>query len=174
MQFLTADEAFEWCRTNEFPLEAIDDYPAPPMGSSFRFAIPTDAGKRVALATALWESVALSTSEVLVWVTFAGAWPSGECRPLAEAARSAWGATETLNEQPGHLVRIGESEEGLSLLVLATLFLWDCWILPIASNHALFVSHDEYAVAYGRSQSDLDGLIRKIGVLGVQAQPDAG
>jgi hypothetical protein len=136
------------------------EVPAP-----LRFRIPSDAGKRVALARVLWEATGAGTGETLVWVTERGIWPSGEHLPLAEAVRRGFGAELTLHEAPGHLARLGEDDAALSVLCLAVLFLWDCWILPSGGRPAVFVSHDEYGIVDTRG--DDMGLAERLSMLGV-------
>ena len=88
MQFLTREASEEWCAANGFHVDSGN--PNQPSGPSEKFEIPSDAGRRVALARLVWESVAGSAPQALLWVTDFGVWPSGEHRPLAESARSAW------------------------------------------------------------------------------------
>jgi hypothetical protein len=162
MQFLTRDACADWCATAGVALAADHTQPDEPPGPSEKFEIPSDAGRRVALARLLWELVAIPAPQVLLWVTEFGVWPSGEHRPLAESARTAWGAPGPLSAYPGHLVLLGEHEDGLSMLVLALLFLWDCWLLPSGGANAVFVSHDEFGLAYFRQDSEREALVRRL------------
>jgi hypothetical protein len=162
MQFLTRDGCAAWCATAGIQLAPDGASPQEPTSPSEKSEIPPDSGRRVALARLLWESVAASAPQVLLWVTEFGIWPSGEHRPLAESARSAWGAPAPLSAYPGHLVRLGEPEDGLSVLVLALLFLWDCWLLPSGGATAVFVSHDEFGRAYFRQDSEREALLRRL------------
>jgi hypothetical protein len=147
MQFLTREGSAEWCTANGFGLAPGREKPTQPHGPTVKFDIPSDAGRRVALARLLWESVARSAPQALLWVTEFGVWPSGEHRPLAESARAAWGAPGPLAAYPGQLVALSEHDDGLSGLVLAVLFLWDCWLLPAGGCRAAFLSHDEFGIA---------------------------
>jgi hypothetical protein len=165
MQFLSRDACAAWCATARIDCLSGDAYPREPSGPSEKFEIPADAGRRVALARLLWESVAASAPQVLLWVTEFGVWPSGEHSPLAESARTAWGAPGPLSNYPGHLVYLGEHEDGLSVLVLAVLFLWDCWVLPSGGTKAVFISHDEFGVAYFREESEREALSRRLELL---------
>ena len=119
--------------------------------TSFKFEIPSDAGRRVALARLLWESVAQGQPEVLIWTVDWSVWPSGEHMPLAMSLRSALGEVRGIDEAPGQLIRLGEDSAGISLLSIAILFLWDTYLLPVGGETALFVSHDEYGVLLTRS-----------------------
>ena len=172
MQFLTAEESRQWARRHGFNVnEAFGRPVASEVPGPLRFHIPADAGARVTLARTLWESAGQDAPEVLVWVTDWGIWPSGEHVPLAEAARRGLGAEHSLDDRPGHLVRLSESDAGLSILCLAVLFLWDCWLLPADSRPAVFVSHDEFGVADPRGDDrGLEGRLQALGVLADRAQ----
>ena len=166
MQFLTSDESRRWTEQHGYQLNAAFGHPiAGELDSPLRFRIPEDAGARVLLARTLWETAGDGVAEVLLWITDRGMWPSGEHLPLAEAVRRGLGAQDTLDTTPGHLVRLGESDAGLSILCLAILFLWDCWVLPAGGRPALFLSHDEFGVADVRA-GDF-GLGRRLSALDV-------
>ena len=49
--------------------------------------------------------------------------------PLADAVRRGLGEERPLDVAPGCLVRLGEDDQALAVLVTAVLFLWDCWVL---------------------------------------------
>lgn len=162
MQFLNPESCRKWCVDNGLSVESGSGFPQQPNGLTEQFEIPSDAGARVALARMLWETVAASAPYSLLWVTEYGIWPSGEHRPLAESARVSWGAPGPLAAYPGQLVALGEQEDGLSGLVLALLFLWDCWLLPAGASQAAFVSHDEFGIAVFREESDRSVFSRRL------------
>lgn len=166
MQYLTADESRAWATHHGYYLnEAFGRPLASEIRTPLRFQIPEDAGARVILARTLWETAGQGAPEVLVWVTDWGVWPSGEHPPLAEAVRREFGAEGSLDESPGHLVRLGEDDAGLSILCLAVLFLWDCWVLPADRRPAVFASHDEFGVVDPRG--DDRGLRGRLDALGL-------
>ena len=146
LQFLTGLECSNWASTRGYRLRKPPWRPQVDAAALHgqRFAIPEDAGARVALARMLWESVAAEVPEVLVWVTEWGVWPSGEHPPLAAAVRRGLGETRPLHEAPGAVVSLNEADAGLSLFVVAILFLWDCWLLLPNGQVACYISHDEY------------------------------
>jgi hypothetical protein len=74
-----------------------------------------------------------------------GVWPSGEHLPLFTRLREACGERRSLIDLPGHLFGTGDDDDGLSFLILATLFLWD-YSLYSESGAAIVVSHDEFGV----------------------------
>ena len=127
-----------------------------------RFRLPEDAGARVALARMLWDSLAADAPEVLVWLTEWGVWPSGEHLPLAAAVRRGYGETRSLDDAPGTIIGRDEADAGLSLVALAILFLWDCWLLLPGGKAACFLSHDEYGaiVATGQVLPDITTRLR--------------
>jgi len=85
--------------------------------------------------------------------------------PLAEAARRGMGAQRSLLEAPGHLISSGE-EAGLSMFLLAILFLWDCWVIPSGPTPAVFISHDEYGVVDLRhGDGSLTPRLKHLGVV---------
>jgi hypothetical protein len=53
------------------------------------------------------------------------------------------GDERSLDESPACLCDAGESDDGLSVVLVSCLFLWDCWIFSPTGSVA-YVSHDEY------------------------------
>jgi len=165
MQYLTADESRAWAVRRGYPVNASNGrLSESEVRDPIRFDVPEDAGARVILARVLWEAAGQGASEVLVWVTDWGVWPSGEHPPLAEAARRGFGAERPMHETPGHLARSGDDDAALGVLCMAVLFLWDCWVLPADGRPAVFVSHDELGVVDPRD--DDRGLRQRLEALG--------
>jgi hypothetical protein len=160
VRFLSPAECEAWCHARGFPV--AEGEPTPSFPDPIEFQIPSDSGRRVALSRLLWASLAQQSPESLLWVTQYGVWPSGQHRPLADSARAAWGATAPIREQPGHLVLPGESDDGLSVLVLAALFLWDVWLLPGGAQRAVHLSHDEFGIAWFAVASERAAFERKL------------
>jgi hypothetical protein len=163
MQFLTSDECKEWCRQRHFdrlPFERDDLARDPRVG----FKIPADAGKRVALCHLLWRYTAGSeTTQRLLLIEEWSVWPSGEHLPLFARLREALGERRSLIDVPGHVFGAGDDQDGLSFLILATLFLWD-FALYSESGSTIVVSHDEFGTIFGPktySMSEIrEGLTR--------------
>lgn len=149
MQFLSPGEAATWASNQGYPFKQAslerDGF------VRHEFKIPSDAGRRVALARLLWESTAQGRPEALLWVTEWSVWPSGEHMPLAAVLRHAFGEEHSLAESPGHLFRLGEDDHGITFLSVALLFLWDAYLLAAGGEVAVFVSHDEYGVVLSRN-----------------------
>ena len=168
MHFLTKEECRTWVSGRGFPLEdrsykVVAD--APPFSVRY-FDIPQDAGVRVALVRDLWDRMGRGNSETLLWVTDWSVWPSSEHMPLALGFRRSLGEERLLIEAPGCLARLAEDDEALSILVLAILFLWDCWMLSDDGATAVFLSHDEWGVVC-RLGTMPEHLLRGLAALGV-------
>jgi hypothetical protein len=69
-------------------------------------------------------------------------WPSGEHLPLARRLRQSLGEHRELAEAPDCLSEVSESDDTLSLLVVAIYFLWDCWFCGDTGPVA-YLSHGE-------------------------------
>jgi hypothetical protein len=93
--------------------------------------------------------------------------------PLAEAVRRGLGEERSLQVAPGCLVRLGEDDQALAVLVTAVLFLWDCWVLSADGKLAAFFSHDEYGVVCGLAGVP-DSLRRSLDALGLLEISEGG
>ena len=114
-----------------------------------------------------------SSPEILLWVTEWGVWPSGECQPLAKAVRAGFGSTQLLADQRGHLVRESESDEGLAVLALSALLMWDCWVVRVSGCPVFAFSHDEYVAVFSRREDEVDSIVKKLELFSVQASSPA-
>ncbi len=175
MQFLTEEQSRAWASDRKYPLgerpySVLAD--GPPF-SCQNFTIPSDAGARVAMVREIWACVASGQPEALLWVTHWSVWPSSEHMPLAEAVRRGLGEERPLHVAPGCLVRLGEDDQALAVLVTAVLFLWDCWVLSPDGTLAAFFSHDEYGVICGLPDVP-DRVRRSLDTLGLLKNSEAG
>jgi hypothetical protein len=166
MKFLTNSECERWCV--ERGLQTPGELRRSPVLSeyvSYDFSIPEDAGARVALCRSLWS---LPVEERLLWVDEWSVWPSGEHLPLFTKWRAAFGENRALIDARGHVVEPSEDDDGLSVLVMAALFLWDCWIY-IGNGAVVMISHDECGSVWQRrdvrQSTDWKDILRKFGVL---------
>jgi hypothetical protein len=94
-------------------------------------------------------------------------WPSGEHLPLFTRLREACGERRSLIDVPGHLFGTGDDEDGLSFVILATLFLWD-YSLYSELGAVIVVSHDEFGVVFepkNHSMSELRQGLDRLQVL---------
>jgi hypothetical protein len=155
VQFLTVNQCARWLRQRG--ADADDSGPQFSKGwvsSTGKFTILSDAGRRVALARVLWEWIEHDSPEILIWPTYWHAWPSGQYLPLAATLRLGFGETRPMEEAPGVVVRTGESADGLSMFVVAVLYLWDCWLFNANGSACVFVSHDEFGLIYCKTEAE--------------------
>ena len=168
MKFLTKPECEQWCsERGHRPPWRLPERPAPGQVVAHDFSIPNDAHARVSLSRILWNISGESLrGERLLWITEWSVWPSCEHMPVFERWRAAFGEGRTLIEAPGHVIAPGEESDGLSILVIASLFLWDCWMYEETGAVAM-ISHDEFGfVLEPKTQkSGIRGQLRKLGVL---------
>jgi hypothetical protein len=175
LQFLTEEQSRAWASDRKYPLgerpsSVLAD--GPPFARQ-TFRIPSDAGARVALVRAIWSDVGSAQPEALLWITAWSVWPSSEHMPLADAVRRGLGEDRPLSDAPGCLVRLGEDDQALAVLVTAVLFLWDCWVLSPDGTLAAFFSHDEYGVICGLPDVP-DPVRRSLDTLGLLKNSEAG
>jgi hypothetical protein len=90
--------------------------------------------------------------------------------PLFERLRQAFGESRPVDEAPGLLVSPSEADDGISVLLLALLFVWDCHVVSGTGTDAVFVSHDEYGWFGTRDSARLS---RAVETLAAYAHPSA-
>ena len=148
MRFLTDAQCVEWCQQRGSLLPDKLSSGACGGYSHHNFVIPSDAGQRVQLSRLLWEIAdEIHATERLVWIRGWSVWPSGEHMPLFKMLRRALGEERELIEVPGHVVEPSDANHGLSVLVLACLFLWDCWLYS-GSGVIIEIHNDEGGTVY--------------------------
>ncbi|MBR0786188.1 hypothetical protein [Bradyrhizobium iriomotense] len=144
VQFLNKQEAMDWCSGNGVALSAwkLPDHANPEQ----KFDIPVDAQKRVNLVKRVMEEFADTTS-LLVWFDDWMVWPSGQWMPLVSRLRQSYGETRRLIDVPAQLFEQGEIEDATSFVVIAVLFLFDCYVICRDQRRMIFFSHDEWGLA---------------------------
>jgi len=167
MRFLTPSECVKWCEMHDYPAGPHEGYLTPiadetPAGFHFAdFSIPTDSGRKVALARLLY-SLIDPAPELLLWLGEWGVWKYCEHIPLLTRFREALGESRPLIDAPGQLVTMSEAEDGISILVVALEFCWDCHIISGAGNEAVFVSHDEFGWYGSRDASRTESVDQRL------------
>jgi hypothetical protein len=149
MRFLTSDECVEWCHElgNPTPTE-LRTTSSSGIYTTTDFGIPADTGRRVALCRLLWNlDQHLEREDTLLWITEWGVWSSCEHMPLFVKWRAAFGESRPLAETPGHVIQRRDEADGLSALIVACLFSWDCWVYS-DSRTIIRLSHDEVGTLY--------------------------
>ncbi len=61
--------------------------------------------------------------------------------------RMSYGERRGLIDSPGHIFEKTEIEDAISFVILAVLFLGDCYVVTPKHSKFLFFSHDEYGLA---------------------------
>ena len=143
MNFLTKSDAQKWCTKNQI---ILNDRGLPErLDKAQQFKIPSDAGQRVALVKQQLESFQYC-EETLIWINDWGVWKSWERMHIFDKFRQSYGEKRSLSEIPAHLIHKDKYEDGVSIVTLAVLFLWDCYILTKRNERFCFYSHDEFGL----------------------------
>jgi len=151
MRCLSDKESAVWCGEYGYPVMDVGYYgrPAPLVDEQFeliRFTYPIDSGQRVRLARDVVEWLAKSGgTELLFWVDQWDVWPRSQHLPVFARFREAFGETRPLIQSPGHLFRVDELDDALSVLVVALLFIWDCHVFSAIRSPVFFCCHDEWS-----------------------------
>jgi len=83
----------------------------------------------------------------LLWMTDWGIWSEVServAKSLFECFRFAHGEQSLLIDTPGHLFGETESVDAQTLLTIAIVFGWDCYVIPEHGRYYALTSHDEY------------------------------
>lgn len=169
MRFIDKAACKLWLTERNIPM---DDAGRPSAAVAFkqglRIGLPDELGRRLAFSKWVWRMVA-EEHTTLVWVTDWSIWESSEHMPMATALRRGLGTDASIREAPGCVVDPRDSDDGMSLFLLATIFSWDCWIVADGTPHSLiFVSHDDFIAVYlppGQQLTDVEHFNLPIDVL---------
>lgn len=151
MKALTSGECAAWCHQHSYPVGNPDQSgrQAPELGESFkefRLSYPQDSGQKTALARDVITK--LGGGQLLIWVTTWGVWPSSEHMPLFSRLRQGLSENRPLIETPGHLFDSDETDDAVSVLTVALVFYWDCYVFGTACDIAFVSSHDEWTSVF--------------------------
>ena len=174
MRFVTVLEAREWALAHGYAFQPFGTQ-ARLDSHSFRtrrYAIPEDAGARVALCRSLWESIVGGQLDGLLWVTEWGVWPSGEHMPLVQTLRTAHGESRPLIEAPALHFGAADDDAAFSFFILSALFLWDCYLLASSGESGAFLSHDEFLRVFARNPDALFGMEHRLGPFELESLED--
>jgi hypothetical protein len=92
----------------------------------------------------------------LLWITDWGIWGEMSERvatALVECFRLARGERNLLIDTPAHLFGETEALDAQTLLTIAIVFGWDCYVIPQHGKHYALTSHDEYLEVVSTSTS---------------------
>jgi hypothetical protein len=90
----------------------------------------------------------------LLWMTdwgIMGEVSERVAKSLSQCFRSARGETKLLIDTPAHLFNKTEAVDAQTLLTIAIVFGWDCYVIPEHANYYALTSHDEYLDVVSRS-----------------------
>ncbi len=167
MRFLTAEECRDWCERHDFPVrKSSSGVPRPDLHSSLDFLAldhSPDSGVKVALSRNVVDQ-ALQYGPTLVWVTEWSVWPSSEHLALFARLRAALGERRKLIDVPGHVIDQADRDDGISVLLLALIFSWDCYVFSSKDAPVFFTSHDEvtgFFIPATGSMAELKGRFAK-------------
>lgn len=79
--------------------------------------------------------------------------------PLFTRLREAFGESRPLIEAPGQLITPAELDGGISVLIVALWFVWDCTVLPARLGPVFVCSHDEWASFFVPPEYDRQPLL---------------
>jgi hypothetical protein len=79
-------------------------------------------------------------------------------KSLVGCFRSAHGETKLLMETPAHLFNESEAADAQTLLTIAIVFGWDCYVIPQHGKYYAFSSHDEYLRVVSSSHATHEGF----------------
>ncbi len=144
MRFLSDKECKQWCHNNHVEMDKHGHPNITAAKGAREFAIPADAGRRIALVKE--HMSAFAKGKALVWITGWGIWPSSERYHIFERWRLSYGCNKNLAALPGQFFSAEEYEDMVSCVTLSVMFLWDCFVLVPFGKRALFYSHDEFGV----------------------------
>lgn len=144
VKFLSEHDAMQWCSDNYF---LLNEWGKPDCSSpDQKFNIPVDAGRRVNLVKRIMEEFA-GTTNLLVWFSAWMVWESGQWHPLVDRLRASYGETRRLIDAPAQSFEIGEVEDATSFIVIAVLFLFDCYVICPKQRRIVMFSHDEWGIS---------------------------
>ncbi len=104
---------------------------------------PNDSGAKVNFAHRLFSLIAPET-ESLILIDDWGVWPSSQHLPLFARFREALGEQRSLNEAPGHVAADSDTDDAVSIIAIALLFIWGCYGISSSGRDTFYFSHDQY------------------------------
>ncbi len=151
MKAIDCAEAQTWCTARGF---SLGESGLPVFRSADgleKFAIPRDAGNRVALVRAEMKRFE-EEEEICIWLDDWGVWQSGQWWHIFERFRLSFGINESLVQRPCHVVQKAELDTAVSIVVFTVLMLADCHVLGSSGRAYTFFSHDEWGKRWSGKQ----------------------
>lgn len=167
MKFLTREQGVEWLA--QYGLPTPDELvPSWPFGLIAQHSIPTDAGRKTALARLLVALVSDAKSRGMLWITGHGVWPSSENIELFYYVRRALGEDRRLPELPCHVFDQTAATPAECLLDLTLYFSWDATLyLPDVAT-IIQCSHDEILEVYSKTPFEGAAVVEELRRFGLR------
>lgn len=160
MKIIDYEQAVEWLsRRGLNPGNGFQDQ-FPGIAS---FEIPSDTGRRTAMARLLADEVCSMKRPGLLLVTGWGVWPSGENWALFSMVRRGMGEGRTVADAPGHVFESEDRSELECMLDIILYFLWDAVLVIGNGSIICHFSHDEFILLRGEGGSALADALRRGG-----------
>lgn len=167
MRFLTEKEARTWCAELGIGITQ-DRFVRFPGGGSKELEIELKgpAYSVIALSNYLvpsWEPE--SFRGAVLWIRSWGIGNDDSERTgmrIIEQMRLASGESRPLSDTPAILFEQHEMPEMYSYFVLPLLFGWDAFLIPVAQDYMVYVSHDEIAFIISKTQDAHDSARRRL------------
>jgi hypothetical protein len=164
MRFLTPTEWQKGCADRKIPLRDVGWIRPDIRAEHLHIAdlkYPADSEAKVSLARYLFSLVAKKEEETLLLVDDWAVWPSSQHMPLFTRFHESLGERRPLVEAPGHLVTRSETDDAVSIISTALLFIWDCYGISSSGRDAFYFSHDEYCYFASRD-ADVAAAVQKV------------
>ena len=176
MRCLTYSECRTWCLEHDYPVIDADYYgrSEPAFRDQFEEIqlAACDDKESVSRARHVIEWAGRENGEVLLWVGDWAVWPGHQHTPLFTRFREGCGERRPLIEAPGHLIAPRELDDGISVLVTALWFMWDCSVFPANRGPVFFTSHDEWNSFFVPPGHDAGPLLHKFGAILAGGEPN--
>jgi hypothetical protein len=152
LQIINSDEVKLWLSKRELldskGITRLSDY------NDFQNCIiPNDSGKKTALSRIITDLFS-QECESLLWINEYGIWPSCEDQNLFHGFRESLGASDKLQDKPGHIFFKEDLFNISSLLSLILYFYWGAIIISSNKRSIVKISHDEVLEIFVKDQDD--------------------
>lgn len=142
------------------PVGAIFDAKVPaPADALFRrsFHAPDGAAPVHAVFRAWVSWLTADRADLLVWVDEYGVWESSEDWNLYYRWRRSAGDSGLIKDSSGHHFGAHETDDAVSLLLMARLFGWGFRAVARDARRALRIDHDGHGLVVAADKAALDG-----------------
>jgi hypothetical protein len=143
MRALTIAECRSWIGALDFE-EIQDEVVLPKEIVHSQDAWIDQHSRKIALVAKAIVELLNKSSDVLLWITENGVWPTEENNALFKKLLSAYGETRPHWEAPGYLFEPHEAEELQGFLRLALIFGWGGNVVSGNPRVAFIFSHAEF------------------------------